>query len=190
MNIANKLTLLRVFLIPVFMVCLILGSKPCLAAALIIFIVASATDFLDGHLARKYNLITNFGKFADPLADKLLVFSALCIFCAQSRISAVSLFIMLARELIVTGFRLIAVERGRVIAAAWSGKVKTCVQLIGIVIMLTAPLFAPLSHAPSYAGYSHAAQIVDFVIELAMVATTVYSGAEYIIKNSDILSDN
>ena len=132
MNLPNKLTMLRVILVPVFMVFAALcryGTQDfnagLMLAAGIVFAVASFTDFLDGYLARKNNLVTDFGKFMDPLADKLLVVAAMLLFVEQHQMPAWALLLVVAREFAVTGLRLIAVDNGRVIAAAWSGKIKT-----------------------------------------------------------------
>ena len=183
MNLPNKLTMFRVALIIPFMICLICGGTAPKIAALVIFMIASATDWLDGFIARRDGLVTNFGKFADPLADKLLTFSAITIFTGQGKFSSVALFIILARELAVTGFRLIAVEKGVVIAAAWSGKVKTFVQLVAIIILLITEILAEFGvNIPYMIIYSSAAWI--------MAALTVYSGCEYFIKNRKVLSDN
>ena len=121
MTTASKITLIRVLMIPVFMVILLTGHN---IVALIVFVVASCTDFVDGYIARHYNQVSNFGKFLDPLADKLLVISCMVIFIQWGRMPAWAVMIVLTREFAVTGLRLVAVESGRVIAAAWLGKLR------------------------------------------------------------------
>ena len=169
MNTANKLTMLRVVLIPVFIVLLYLGHT---IPALAVFIVASITDFVDGHVARKYNLITDFGKFMDPLADKLLVMSAMAWFVEVGWMPGWAFFIVLAREFAVTGLRLVAVEQGLVIAAGKSGKVKTASTMVCIVLM-----FLPIG------------ALINSICVGIIVVTTIYSGVEYFMKNKDCLSD-
>ena len=133
MTTASKITLVRVLMIPVFMVLLLLGYN---IAALVVFIVASCTDFVDGYIARHYHQVSNFGKFLDPLADKLLVISCMVIFIQWGRMPAWAVMIVLAREFAVTGLRLVAVENGRVIAAAWMGKIKTASTMVGLCVMI------------------------------------------------------
>ena len=171
MNIANKLTLLRVFLIPVFLVVLYWGFPYSQYVALGIFILASLTDFLDGYLARSRNLITDFGKFMDPLADKVLVVTAMLWFVQTGIMPAWAVAIVIFREFAVSGMRLIAVEGGRVIAAGWSGKVKTASTMVCLCLM-----FLPLP------------QPVIWLCVAVIVITTVWSGIEYFAKNSDVFS--
>ena len=169
MNTANKLTMLRVVLIPVFLVLLYLPIPFHMAFALVIFILASVTDFIDGYVARHYDQITDFGKFMDPLADKLLVLSAMLWFIQCGRLPAWAVLIVVAREFAVTGLRLVAVDNGRVIAAAWSGKVKTFTTMVCLCVML-------LPVPP----------VVDTVCTALIVITTLYSGVEYFVKNRDV----
>ena len=136
MNLPNKLTMLRILLIPVFMVVLYWDFPGATWVAVAIFIIASFTDLLDGKIARKYNLVTDFGKFADPLADKMLVTAALLWFVEIGQMPAWALLIVLVREFAVSGLRMIASDKGRVIAAGWSGKVKTASTMVCIVLML------------------------------------------------------
>ncbi len=173
MTSASKITLIRVALIPIFMAALLLSPKYgwLTWAALGTFILASLTDYADGHIARKYNQVSDFGKFLDPLADKLLVISAMCVFCQWQLMPAWALVIVLTREFAVTGLRLIAVGKGRVIAAAWSGKVKTTATMIAICIWI-------VFHDWSW---------LNWIIILTIVGTTIYSGVEYFIKNWDVL---
>lgn len=170
MNIANKLTVLRVVMIPAFLVVLYMDRSWSNYAGLAIFILASCTDFLDGYLARSRNLVTDFGKFMDPLADKLLVMSAMAWFVEVGWMPAWAFFVVIARELAVTGLRLIAVEQGRVIAAGKSGKVKTASTMVCICLLLAFP-------NPT----------LILVCVAVILVTTVYSGIEYFIQNKDVL---
>ena len=170
MNTANKLTMLRVVLIPVFLILLYWDVPLHMIYALVIFILASVTDFVDGYVARHYNQITDFGKFMDPLADKMLVMAALLWFVQMGRLPAWAMLIVIVREFAVTALRLMAVERGRVIAAAWSGKVKTASTMVCICLMLVFDQ-----------GW------LDMVCMVLIVVTTVYSGAEYFLKNRDVI---
>ena len=173
MTTASKITMVRVALIPVFMLFMYLSpATPWLRwLALAVFILASLTDYVDGQVARRCNQTSDFGKFLDPLADKLLVISAMTIFCEWGRFPAWALMVVLAREFAVTGLRLIAVGNGRVIAAAWSGKIKTFSTMVGICIMIVFYRRAWLNR----------------VVIAVIVATTLYSGVEYFIKNWDVL---
>lgn len=171
MNTANKLTMLRVVLIPVFLVLLYLPIPFHRVFALVIFILASVTDFIDGYVARHYHQITDFGKFMDPLADKLLVMSAMAWFVEVAWMPAWAFFVVIARELAVTGLRLVAVEQGRVIAAAKSGKVKTACTMVGIILMLIFPNAT-----------------LRLVCVAVILVTTIYSGIEYFVKNKDVLA--
>ena len=172
MNTANKLTLLRVFLIPVFLVVAYWGFPGSRYVALAIYIVACLTDFADGYIARHYNQITNFGKFMDPLADKMLVMAAMCYFVECGQMPGWCLAIVLLREFAVSGMRLVAVEQGRVIAAAWSGKVKTASTMVCLCLMLV-----------------FESNLLNVVCIAVIVATTVYSGIEYFAKNLDVFKE-
>ena len=136
MNTANKLTLLRIILIPVFLIVLYWGFPGANWVALAIFIIASLTDFADGYIARHYDQVTDFGKFMDPLADKMLVMAAMCWFVQNGEMWGWVLALVLLREFAVSGMRLVAVEQGKVIAAAWSGKIKTASTMVCICLML------------------------------------------------------
>ena len=171
MNTANKLTLLRVFLIPDYLLMRHLDLVGNNNVALIIFIVASVTDFADGYIARHYNQVTDFGKFMDPLADKVLVLTSMICFCAMGRFPAWALVIVMAREFAVSGLRLVAVDNGRVIAAGWSGKVKTFSTMVCLCLM-----HLPI---PDWLGW---------VCIIVIAATTLYSGVEYFVKNKDVLN--
>ena len=172
MNLPNKLTMLRVILIPVYLVLWHMEFPGNNYAALAVFIVASLTDFLDGYIARKNNLVTDFGKFMDPLADKMLVLTSMTCFCAMGRFPDWALVIVMAREFAVSGLQLVAVDNGRVIAAGWSGKVKTAATMVCIILMLL-----PLP------------EIVNQIGTAVIVLTTIYSGVEYFMKNADILAE-
>lgn len=171
MTTANKLTLCRVVMIPIFLVLLYVDFTGHLWAALAVFILASVTDFIDGYVARHYHQITDFGKFMDPLADKLLVMSAMAWFVEVAWMPAWAFFVVIARELAVTGLRLVAVEQGRVIAAAKSGKVKTACTMVGIILMLIFPNAS-----------------LRLVCVAVILVTTIYSGIEYFVKNKDVLA--
>ena len=171
MTTANKITLFRVILIPVF---LILAYSGHLVWAFVVFVLASLSDMLDGYIARHYNQITDFGKFMDPLADKVLVMAAMCYFVEAGRMPGWVLAIVLLREFAVSGMRLVAVEQGRVIAAGWSGKIKTASTMVCLCLML---LFGAPEAARDW---------VALLSSAALLVTTVYSGAEYFIKNLDV----
>ena len=176
MTLASKITLIRVAFIPIYMVLMYLsGGQPGLWIwlALAVFILASITDYVDGQIARRCNQISDFGKFLDPLADKLLTISAMAIFCQWGMMSAWALMLVLTREFAVTGLRLVAVGKGKVIAAGWSGKIKTASTMIGLCVLMVFPTVDLL------------AVIVNGVI----VITTVYSGIEYFVQNWNCLWD-
>ena len=167
LNLPNKLTLLRMALVPVYLVLLAYGFN---WLALIVFAVASLTDMLDGKIARKHNLITNFGKFMDPIADKLLTHTAFIMLCAMGRLNVVACIIFIAREFVVSGLRLVAVEQGHVIAAGMSGKIKTVLQMI-LALWLTA----------------FGANMIGNLLSIAAAAMTLYSMVEYVFKNRAVL---
>ena len=173
MTTASKITLVRVVLIPVFMVLLLCsgGNDALRWAALGVFVVASISDFVDGYIARHYNQVTDFGKFADPLADKMLVTAALLWFVEIGQMPAWALLIVLVREFAVSGLRMIASDKGRVIAAGWSGKVKTASTMVCIVLM-----FLPI---PGW---------LNTVCVAVIAITTLYSGVEYFVLNRDIIA--
>ena len=172
MTTANTLTILRLILVPVFLGVLYAGFPNSNYVALAIFIIASLTDLLDGYIARHYNQITNFGKFMDPLADKILVMSAMCWFVENGQMPGWALAIVLLREFAVSGMRLVAVEQGKVIAAAWSGKVKTASTMVCLCLMML--------NIPEW---------LNTLCVVVIVATTVYSGVEYFIKNKDVFKN-
>lgn len=176
MNLPNKLTIFRVILIPFFVLFLLLDITAYDKwIALAIFIIASFTDFLDGHIARKYHLVTNFGKFMDPLADKLLVCSALICLIELDRIPPWIVIIIIAREFIISGFRLVASDNGVVIAASYWGKFKTTFQIVMICLMIAdLPVL----------------NLVTQVVMWAALALTVISLADYLIKNKSVMQDS
>lgn len=177
MNLPNKLTVLRVILIPFFLVALMVDAIPYGKwIAVGIFIIASLTDMLDGKIARKYNLITNFGKFMDPLADKLLVCSAMIALIELDRIPAWVVIIIIAREFIISGFRLVASDNGIVIAAGWWGKVKTVVQMVMIIVVMC-----------DFGG--SAVAIIENVLIYTALALTVISLIDYLVKNKGVLAE-
>ena len=164
---ASKITLARVALIPVFMLVLLLGYN---WAALIIFAVASLTDFVDGYIARHYNQVSDFGKFLDPLADKLLVTAAMLVFVQWGRMPAWAVMIVLTREFAVSGLRMVAASGGKVLAAGWSGKIKTASTMVGLCFMMVFPLVW-----------------LDWTVTAVIVITTLYSGIEYFVQNWDVI---
>ena len=167
---ASKITMLRVAMIPVF---LVLAYTDHRIIATVVFILASLSDLLDGYVARHYNQVSNFGKFMDPLADKILVLSAMCFLVEKGQMPGWVVAIILFREFAVSGLRLVAAEKQRVIAAAWSGKVKTTCTMVGLCFMLV------------FTQYPWLNMLVSAVI----LITTVYSGVEYFIKNRDVLEN-
>lgn len=187
MNLPNQLTVLRILMIPIFMIVALVplnwGSLDMMGVnlevtqlvAAIIFAVASITDWLDGKIARKHNLVTNFGKFADPLADKMLVMTAFIVLVEQGKATAWIVAIIVCRELAVTGLRLLLVEDGEVMAAAWPGKIKTATQMVAIILLL-------INNVPFAA--------MNFPLDQIMLYTclifTIYSGVDYFAKNKHV----
>jgi len=177
MNLPNKITLFRVILTPVFIFFMLMPTIPYNnIIALAIFIIASLSDMLDGKIARKYNLVTDFGKFMDPLADKLLVCSSLILFVGLDRVNSVIVIVIIAREFIISGFRLVAADKGIVIAAGIWGKIKTAVSMVMccvVILHLDFPVYA----------------IIENVLIWASLALTVISLLDYLIRNKDVISD-
>ena len=170
MTTANKITIVRIILIPVFLILAYWGQT---WWALAVYIIACLSDMVDGYIARHYKQVTDFGKFMDPLADKMLVLAAMCFFVERGLMPGWAVAIVLFREFAVSGLRLIAVEQQRVIAAAWSGKIKTGVTMVGLGVMLV------FGQYPA----------VNWLVTILIVLTTVYSGLEYFIKNRDVFHD-
>ena len=167
LNLPNKLTLLRMALVPVYLVLLACGWD---ILALVVFAAASLTDMLDGKIARSRNLVTNFGKFMDPIADKLLTHTAFIMLCSMGRLNVVACIIFIAREFVVSGLRLVAVEQGHVIAAGMSGKIKTVLQM-ALVMLLTVM----------------SGNLLTDLVLLAAAAMTLYSMGEYVWQNRAVL---
>lgn len=176
MTLASKITLVRVAMIPLYMLTMYLSGGQAgiwLYLSLGLFIIASLTDFVDGQIARKCNQVSDFGKFLDPLADKLLTIAAMTMFCEWGVFPAWALMIVLTREFAVTGLRLVAVQKGTVIAAGWSGKVKTASTMVGLCAMMALP----------------GIDILNWIVITVIVSTTLYSGIEYFIQNWKCLWD-
>ena len=177
MNLPNKLTIFRVILIPFFVVFMLVPGIPYAnIIATVIFCVASFTDFLDGYLARRDGLVTNFGKFMDPLADKLLVGAALICLIETGQLPAWVVVIIISREFIISGFRLIASDNGVVIAASYWGKFKTVSQMIMVILLILN------IHLPIF-------QILGTILIWVSVILTVVSLVDYVVKNKDVLKD-
>lgn len=170
MTTANKITILRMILIPAFLVLAYLDKT---WWALAIYIIACLSDTVDGYIARHCNQVTNFGKFMDPLADKMLVLAAMVFFVEKGLIPGWAVAVVLFREFAVSGLRMVAVEQKRVIAAAWSGKIKTGVTMVGLGVML---VFGEI-------------ELLRWIVIGLILLTTVYSGLEYFIKNKDVFRD-
>ena len=188
MTTASKITILRICLIPIFMVFALMDAAVFAhahMAALAVFVLASLTDALDGFVARNRNQITNFGKFMDPLADKLLVTSALLIFVQWGRLPAWVLMVILAREFAVTALRMMAATRGSVIAADLAGKLKTAVTIFAITIMLTT--FHEIVLLRGVLGQDWT---IDHLCIAAILGFTVYSGISYFVRNYKVLKEN
>lgn len=170
MTTASKITLVRVFLIPALMLTMYLSggnSGFWMGLSLFLFLLASITDYIDGQIARKCNQVSDFGKFLDPLADKLLTIAVMTMFCEWGRFPAWALMIVLTREFAVTGLRLVAVGKGTVIAAGWSGKVKTASTMVGLCVLMVFPQNT----------------LLLFLVTAMIILTTVYSGVEYFVQN-------
>ena len=204
MNLPNKLTMLRVLLIPVFVVFLSYTPFWCQLVALAVFIFACLTDLFDGKIARARNLVTNFGKFADPIADKLLVMSGYVVLVAQARMPAWVCIVFLAREFMISGLRLVAAGMGNVISAGMLGKIKTTTQMIATIAIIlfvpvggaaseTAAVWGPVSAFVSLTG--NAARLPDIGVAFANVlmyialVMTIASGVDYMIKNKSCIDD-
>ncbi|MDD7362986.1 MAG: CDP-diacylglycerol--glycerol-3-phosphate 3-phosphatidyltransferase [Peptoniphilus sp.] len=172
MNIANKLTVLRLVLVPVFVILMLINTAASVRIGAIVFVVASFTDFLDGYLARKHHLVTTFGKFLDPLADKILTISAFILLVENGVIPAWGVIIIVARELAITGFRVIAASEDVTIAASPFGKIKTITQLASLIVLLFSPLLP---------------QTLGIVLFYIAVVLTVASGIDYFVKNKTVL---
>ena len=176
MTTATKITLVRVAMIPLYMVFMYLSCGEAglwMYLALAVFIIASITDFVDGYIARHYNQVSDFGKFLDPLADKLLTIAAMAMFCEWGTFPAWALMIVLTREFAVSGLRMVAGPKGKVIAAGKSGKFKTASTMVGLCVWMAFP----------------GVPLVGTIVMWLIVVTTVYSGVEYFIQNWNVLWD-
>ncbi|MGP1612019.1 MAG: CDP-diacylglycerol--glycerol-3-phosphate 3-phosphatidyltransferase [Catonella sp.] len=177
MNLPNKITVFRMLTIPFFVACMLIKEIPYNEViAGVIFIIASLSDFVDGKIARRYNLVTNFGKFMDPLADKLLVQSALICFMAKGLMPAWMVIVILSREFIISGFRLVAADKGIVIAAGYWGKLKTVFQMV-MSVMLIFHFINPIW------------QLIEEILIWGSLVLTVISLVDYIIKNKEVLKE-
>ena len=175
MNLPNSLTLLRVLLIPICLVFLAINTSFCQIMTLIVFIIACITDWLDGYLARQNNRVTNFGKFLDPVADKLLVLSVMIALAGLNRFPAWACCIVLFRELAVDGLRLVAMEQRKVIAAGPLGKIKTTLQMVTLMVYLL--------HNMPFGSFP-----MDLILLAATVVMTLWSGVDYFIHNGSVLT--
>lgn len=180
MNTANKITMLRIVLVPIFMVILLSKLPFANYIALGVFVIASITDILDGYIARKYNQITNFGKFIDPLADKLLVIAALLVFTVNGSVALWVTMVIITREFVVTSLRIVAISEGIIIAASLWGKIKTITQVSAIIGVM---LFENLLHIPFFM------YLRDILVYISAIAT-IYSGIEYIIVNRNVIGSD
>ena len=190
MNLPNKLTLLRFLLVPVFMIFMYTGSQYSYLIALIVFAVASFTDFLDGSIARKYNMVTDFGKFMDPLADKLLTTVALIYLCLNGMCHEIVICIVLAREFAVSGIRLVAAANpagSKVIAAGFMGKAKTVLQMVASMLGLLGMALFAMGAIPTTTMAVIA--LVTNVLMWIMAVLTVVSGMQYIMPNIDLIKN-
>ena len=177
MNLPNKITVFRIFMIPFFVACMLIKEIPYNEIiAGVIFIIAALSDLVDGKIARHYNLVTNFGKFMDPLADKLLVQSALICFMAKGLLPAWIVIVILSREFIISGFRLVAADKGIVIAAGIWGKLKTVFQMV-MSVMLIFHFIHPIW------------QLLEQILIWGSIILTIVSLADYIVKNKDVLKE-
>lgn len=178
MNTANKLTVLRMILVPVFMALLMMEGVWQQTLALVVFIIASVTDAVDGYIARNYNQITTFGKFMDPIADKMLTTAAFIVLLSLGRMSVWAFMLIMVREFMVSGIRLLASAKGNVIAASMSGKIKTVSQMVAIIaaIILLNPFFE-----------ENSAILITNILIWISTAATVASGIEYVVLNKDLL---
>ncbi len=205
MTTANKITMVRILMIPFFIYFALQYDKTSLIIALVLFCLASVTDFLDGYIARKYNQVTDFGKFVDPLADKLLVTAALLIFIEKGIFPAWMVFIVLAREFIITSLRNVAAAKGKVLAASWTGKVKTCVQIAGIIIdffvlilisgsledmnTAIASSIGVIGGADGPTAVLTAGFGIPNIVAWVVTLVTIYAGIDYMVKNWDLVKD-
>lgn len=202
MNIANKLTLSRIIMIPFILFFLLplpycetcafsgfIVSAPGRVIAFVLFVLAAMTDLLDGMMARKQGLVSNFGKLVDPIADKLLVLSVFTAFVQLGRISTYVIVLIAAREFIVTGIRVISIEQGQVIAASWFGKIKTIFQIVTLGALMFEPIIVQwFDPSLPFLGYGQPWTIPGDVLVAVTLLLTVFSGLDYWLKNREFLS--
>lgn len=175
MNIANKITLVRIFLVPVFLLFMLTDFTAYNSIiAFVVFVIATLTDKIDGTIARKYNLVTDFGKFLDPIADKLLVCSALICLTADGTIPAWITIVIIGREFIISAFRLVCADTGKTVAASWWGKSKTIAQMVTIIVLLL--------------DIAQLKILEDILIYVSLVLTVV-SLVDYFLKNKEVLKE-
>ncbi len=186
MNTPNKLSLLRVALIPVLVLFMYLPGWPMILLSAAVFGAAAYTDYLDGHIARRDNIVTDFGKFIDPVADKLLILSAMIMLTYCGLLPQWAVIVILARELAVDGLRMVAVGQGRVIAAGKLGKIKTVSQIVLVLFLMIAGRLAPVVFS-STPVHITVVNVIGWVITLWVVAITVWSGVDYFAKNFDCI---
>lgn len=200
MNIPNRLTILRMILVPFIILFMLpvmnwtfwnefVTTQTARIIALVLFAIASLTDFLDGYISRKYDLVTNMGKFLDPIADKLLVISVFVALVELNRIHTYVVLIVLAREFLVTGLRLLAVEQGSVIAAGPWGKAKTTLQIVAILWLMLEPIIFHASNFNALTGTGRTLTIVGDVLVAISLVLTIVSGMDYLLKNKHFLTN-
>ncbi|MTI94498.1 MAG: CDP-diacylglycerol--glycerol-3-phosphate 3-phosphatidyltransferase [Firmicutes bacterium] len=186
-NLANKITIFRIFLAPLFMIPILVKVPYGEFIAALVFVIAASTDGLDGYIARKHKMVTNFGKFLDPLADKLLVTSALITLAWMQQIHPLPVFVILSREFAVTGLRVIAASEGHVISASKLGKFKTLTQIIAITALtINAGMDKSLSWLHTALGFLPVLEIAMISLYLAIIMTIV-SGVDYFVKNKHVI---
>ena len=186
MNLPNKLSLLRVLLIPVMVLLMYLPGVACILLSTAVFGIAAFTDFLDGHIARRDNLVTDFGKFIDPVADKLLNLSAMIMLTMSGQMPHFVVIVILARELAVDGLRMVAVGQGRVIAAGKLGKIKTVSQIVLVLFLMIAGRLAPVLF-PNVPVLLTIVDVIGWIIIAWVVFITAWSGVDYFCKNFDVI---
>ena len=190
MNLPNKLTIFRIILVPIMVIITFFNIDIKWILVDVIFIIASITDKLDGYIARSRNQITTFGKFLDPIADKILVLAAMLILVEAARLPAWIPIIVLFREFIVSGYRLVAVEKGgKVVAASVWGKLKTVTQMLAILLAFLDPNAFGACFTGSLSGFSFVYNLIVTILMLVSVIATIFSGADYIVKGKDLFKE-
>lgn len=189
MNLANKITMSRILLIPLFMIAYMLDFAYNELVACVIFAVAALTDGVDGYVARNYKMVTDFGKFIDPLADKLMIATALICFVGANEIAVYMAVVIIAREFIVTGLRTVAMSKGVVIAASMTGKIKTCIQIAAVICVFLFGANSPYGERLLIHMFGKEYSI-GYIAMFVATVYTVYSGIEYLAKNKKLLEDH